>query len=153
MGKYTAEVDEHLVLPARVLVTLGWERELHRAGRPVPVGAPVRLVIDTGSRRSTLIPSVLTGLDPRPGDMVSVETSAGSTATTLFWVRLDFPETELEPIAHLPMARLELPPALRDFQGVIGRDVLFRWEWFRLEGRRRRLSIRDTPGWFGWLGR
>jgi hypothetical protein len=153
MGKYTAEVDEHLILPACVLLPLAQERDLHRAGLPVPVGVPVRLVIDTGSRRSTLVPSVLASLDPPPGDAVSVETGTGAKATTLFWVRLEFPETELEPIAHLPVARLELPPALRNFHGVIGRDLLFRWEWFRLEGRRRRLSLRDTPSLFSWLGR
>lgn len=153
MGKYTAEVDEHLVLPARVLVTLGWERELHRAGRPVPLGVPVRLVIDTGSRRSTLVPSVLTHLDPLPGAAIFVEASTGTTATETFWVRLEFPEAGLEPVGYLEVARLELPPSLRDFHGIIGRDVLFRWEWLRLEGRRRRLSVRDTPGWFGWLRR
>lgn len=153
MGKYTAEVDDHLVLPARVLLPLGHERDLHRAGLPVPVGVPVRLVIDMGSRRTTLIPSVLASLDPRPGDAVLVEASTGATATALFWVRLEFPEAGLESVGHLEVARLELPPSLQGFHGVIGRDILFRWEWFRLEGRRRRLSVCDTRGWFSWQGR
>lgn len=153
MGKYTAEVDDYLVLPARVLLPLARERELHRARQPVPVGVPVRLVIDTGSRRSTLLPSVLTSLDPRPGDAVLVETSTGAEETALFWVRLEFPETLLEPVSHLAVARLELPSSLRGYHGVIGRDLLFRWEWFLLEGRRRRLSLRDNPSRFGWLGR
>jgi hypothetical protein len=153
MGKYTAEVDDHLVLPARVLLTLGRERELHRDGLPGPVGIPVRLVIDAGSRCSTLSPSVLASPDPRPSGAVFVETSTSTTPTTLFWVRLEFPGTGLEALPHLEVARLALPPSLQAYHGVIGRDLRFCWEWFLLEGRRRRWSLRDTCPWFPWLWR
>jgi hypothetical protein len=72
----------------------------------------------------------------------------------LHWVRRAFPGTSLQDVAELSVARLPLPPSLQGFHGLIGRDLLRRWDSFIYEGRRRRLTIRDTPaGLFGWLRR
>jgi hypothetical protein len=74
--------------------------------------------------------------------------------TVLFWVRLEFPDSSLAAIPQIAVARLPMPPSLRDYHGVIGRDLLGRWESFNYEGRRRRFTIRDSPGGlFGWLKR
>ena len=74
-----------------------------------------------------------------------VETSLGSGKSNLFAVRFEFPDTSLSTIPELLVARLALPSSLHAFHGVIGRDVLRRWEYFRYEGRRQRLVIRDSP--------
>ena len=154
MGKYTAAVRDRLVLPARVLLTQGQDRSIRLAGRSVPGGVAVQLLIDTGSGRSTLVPSVIAQLNPAFRDTVRVETSLGATKTPLFWVRLEFPGTGLAAVPEVAVARLGLPPSLQAFHGLIGRDLLRRWEWFLFEGRRGRFTIRDTlGGLFGWLRR
>ncbi len=76
----------------------------------------------------------------------------GSAETGLYWVRLDFPGTALTSLSEIVVARLPLPPSLVGFHGVIGRDLLGRWESFFYEGRRGRFTIRDRPPfWFRWL--
>lgn len=154
MGKYTATVTDHLTLPARVLLTRGQEQLLRLAGRPVPLFVAARLLIDTGSKRTTIVPGVMRHLQPNFARDARVETSLAAGETSLFWVRLEFPETSLGPIPELAVARLDLPPSLRAFHGVIGRDLLGRWEAFLYEGRRGRFTLRDTPpGLLGWLWR
>jgi hypothetical protein len=71
----------------------------------------------------------------------------------LFWVRLAFPGTGLASFEHVQVARLAMPPDLALFHGLLGRDLLARMESFDYEGRRRRYTLRDTPGPFGWLRR
>jgi hypothetical protein len=121
-------------------------------GRPVPEPVSVQLVIDSGSRRSSLIPGIVDHLNPTRFGEARVETSTASMAANLYWVRLEFPGTSLGPISEHVVARMPLPPSLHAFQGLIGRDLLHRWESFLYEGRRGRLTVRDTPHWlFGWL--
>lgn len=154
MGKYTAVVGDHLILPARVHQTSGQEQLSRRTGRHVPVPLSVRLIIDTGSKRSCLVPGILNHLRLEPTDHVRVETGAGHWETTLTWVRLEFPGTSLAPIPDLLVARMPLPPSLRSFHGLIGRDLLHQWESLLFEGRRGRFTLRDVPGGlFGWLRR
>jgi hypothetical protein len=154
MGVYTAAFHDYLVLPARALITRGREQVLRLQQRPVSDGVAVQLVIDTGSRRSTLLPSVLADLNPALLGPARVETSLATGRTELFWVRLEFPGTRLTAIPELAVARLALPPSLRDFHGIVGRDLLGRWESLLMEGRRMRFSIRDTPRrLLGWLRR
>lgn len=152
MGKVTATVEDHLILPARVLQTRGQERLFHLGGRVIPAPVPVRLLVDTGSRRSTLLPGILAHVQAPFQGSVGIETSLGIGKTSLFWVRLEFPDTSLEPIPQLAVARLNMPASLHPLHGVIGRDLLHRWESFLFEGRRGRFTIRDVP-WslFGWL--
>ncbi len=57
-------------------------------------------------------------------------TGIGSTPTLLHWVRLEFPDTDPLSIPLLAVARLSLPPNMAGFHGVLGRDVLSRWESF-----------------------
>jgi hypothetical protein len=71
----------------------------------------------------------------------------------LYWVRLAFPETALNPFDNVQVARLAMPPDLAQFHGLLGRDLLRRLESFLYEGRRGRYTLRDTPGLFGWLRR
>jgi len=147
MGKYVAAAHDHLTVPARVLQTQGQEQAFRLLGRPVPDPVPVRLIIDTGSGRSTLVPSVIDALLPALRRASRIETSLAAVVTTLFWVRLEFPGTRLATIPEHAVARLPLPPLLHSFQGVIGRDLLRRWESLLFEGRRGRFTLRDSPGW------
>jgi hypothetical protein len=152
MGKYTADFHDHLVVPARVHLTRGQEHAFRLSGRAVPAPVPVRLLIDTGSKRSSLIPQVITPLDPALQGFVRVETSLAAMETSLYWARLAFPGTTLAAIRELTAARLPLPPSLHAYHGLLGRDLLGRWEYFLYEGRRGRFTLRDAPRrWFGWL--
>ena len=153
MGKYTAPVYDRLILPAQVFLTLGQERELHGKRLPVPAGLPIQMVIDTGAGRSCLTPFILNRLKPTDREEVFLMTGLGRVRTKLFWVRLEFPGTNLEPVANLAVAELRLPSNLPGFHGILGRDILSRWESLHWQGRRGRLTIRDVPGWFSWLGR
>lgn len=152
MGKYSTAVQDHLVVPARVLLTRGQEHALRILGREVPAFVPARLLLDTGSRRSSLLPSVIEDLSPALQSTVRIETSLASAETNLYWVRLEFPGTSLASVPELAVARLALPRSLSAFHGVIGRDLLSRWEYVLFEGRRGRLTIRDARrGWLSWL--
>ncbi len=154
MGKFRAPVADHLILPAQVRQTRGWEQVFQLAGRTVPAALPVRLIIDTGSKRSTLVPGIIDEMQLEMGRKTQVETSLAAGETDFYWVRLEFPGTSLAPIPELAVARLSLPAPLRMFQGVIGRDLLRRWERFLFEGRRGRFTLQDTPGGlFRWLRR
>ena len=151
MGKYVAVVRDRLVLPARVSLTHGREQSLRSLGQRPSNPISIRLVIDTGSGRSTLLPSVLAQLSPVRSRTITMATALGTIAADMYWVRLEFPDASLTPIAELAVARAPLPLSVQDCHGVLGRDVLRRWESFLYEGRRGRITIRDTrAGWFGW---
>jgi hypothetical protein len=153
MGKYSARVVDHMILPARAMLPAGPERLLRLSGRPVPAPVAVRLVIDTGSKRTTLVPGVLDHLNSFAGSPVRVATALHSGTTRLFWVRLAFPEARLAPFELVQVVRLGMPPDLALFHGVLGRDLLRQWESFDYQGRSGRYAVRDTPGLFSWLRR
>ena len=154
MGRYRSAVQDRLVIPAQVLLTSGTERLFRMIGRRVPAALAIQLVIDTGSKRSSLIPSVLNHLTPPPFALARVETSLASVQAELCWVRLEFPASSLSAVPAVAMARLPLPPSLHGFHGLIGRDLLSQWESFLYEGLRGRFTIRDAQGGFlGWLKR
>ena len=153
MGKYSAPVEDHLILPAMVSLPAGSEHFLRRAGDPVPAPVPARLVIDTGSKRTTLIPGIIRHLNAEPGEDVRLVTPQATGIATLFWVRLVFPGIGPAPFEQVQVARLAMPPELAQFQGLLGRDLLRRLESFDYEGRRGRYTLRDRPGLFGWLRR
>src|SRR5262249_53623618 len=136
MGKYTATVQDRIVLPARVRVTLGRERELQSLGQPVPGPVPIRLLIDTGSKRTTLIPGVFHRLQIGLSRPTRITSSFGSGMKRLGWVCLEFPEAGLAAFPEILVARLPLPPALAQYHGLLGRDLLRRLESFEYEGRR-----------------
>ena len=127
MGKYTARVVDQLILPARVCLTTD-QQDVHQLlGRRSPEPTNVQLLIDTGSSRSTLVPSVIDQLDPLVArDQLRIETSLASGEATLFWVRLEFPGSNLIPIGQRAAARLAFSNSLHQFHGVIGRDLLRR---------------------------
>jgi hypothetical protein len=152
MGKYVSAVEDHLLLPARAMLTPGQEQQARLRGQPIPGPVSVRLVIDTGSKRSTLLPGIIRQLNPISRGAARVETGLASLQTSLYWVRLDFPGTPLAAVPELAVARMAMPPSLSSFHGVIGRDLVRRWESVLFEGRRGRLTIRDMPGGLsGWL--
>jgi len=64
---------------------------------------------------------------------------------------LEFPEAGFVPFPEVLVARLPMPAALRQFHGLLGRDLLRRFESFEYEGRRGCYSLRDRPGVFTWL--
>src|SRR5262249_3048525 len=140
--------------PARVLQPRGQEQVFQLLGRPVPAPVLVHLIIDTGAKRSSLVPGVINHLQPAYQGSARVETSGRTLRTSLFWVRLEFPDTSLEPSPLLAVARLDMPASLRSCHGVIGRDLLHRWESLLWQGRRGRFTIRETPGGlFSWFRR
>jgi len=148
MGKFRTRIDDLPVIPALVRLTHGQEKIFALTNRPIPNPQPVNLLVDTGSGRSTLLPSVIAKLNPLSRGIARVSTSLAVAETNLFWVRLEFPATNLEPISELAVARLSLPATLGSIHGVIGRDLLRRWEYFSYEGRRGQMTIRDRPGLF-----
>jgi hypothetical protein len=153
MGTFQAPVEDHLILPARVSVTRGEERNRRLRGRSVPAPVTIRLVIDTGAKRTTLSPGIIRHFEPAAGHDVNLVTTAESISSTLYWVHLDFPGTRLAGFDPVQVARMEMPPALRHFDGLLGRDLLRRWDEFRYQGRRGRYLIHDMPGPLGWLRR
>src|SRR5262245_42224114 len=110
MGKYTARVEDHLVLPAQVRRPPGDERFLRFLGRRVPTPVPIRLLIDTGARRTTLIPGIVRHLDPIAGGETYVNAPLASGDTMLFWLCLEFPGTGLPSYPDVLIARLPMPP-------------------------------------------
>ena len=136
MGKYSADVDDHLVLPAVVSLTPGSEHFRRQAQRRVASPVSILLIIDTGSKRSTLIPGIVRHLDPEPGQHVRLVTPQAVGRVRLFWVRLSFPEAGLASFDHVQVARLAMPPELAQFHGLLGRDLLRQLESFDYEGRR-----------------
>jgi hypothetical protein len=153
MGKFSAPVDDHLILPALACLPAGEVESRRRAGRLVPAPVPVRLLIDTGAKRTTLIPGIIRHLDAQAGNDVQVVAPLASVVATLYWVRLDFPATKLDPFELVQVARLPMPPQLAQFHGLLGRDLLQRLASLDYEGQRGRYTLRDRPGPFAWLRR
>lgn len=151
MGRYVASVEDHLVLPAHVRITPGREQVLRSSGQAVPPPVEIRLLIDTGSKRSTLVPGVLRHLQTMPGGSARVVTSMGAVTTILAWVCLEFPEAGLASFPEVLVARLPLPRGLSRFHGLLGRDLLRRLESFEYQGRRGRYTLRDRAEPFAWL--
>src|SRR5690242_13844269 len=104
MGKYIAHVEDHLILPALVRLPEPEEHLRRRAGRRVPEAVPIRLLIDTGSKRTTLIPGIIRHLNPPGGNEVRVAAPLRVGTTQLFWVRLEFPEAGLAPFELVQVA-------------------------------------------------
>lgn len=153
MGKYTTAVDDHLVLPARVRLPPIHEDLLRRLERPVPDPVTIRLLIDTGSKRTTLVPGIVRHLQPTPSGEARIFTSLGAATSRLFWTCLEFPDAGLAPFPEILVARLPMPAALSQFHGLLGRDLLRRLESFEYEGRRGCYTLRDKAGPFIWLRR
>jgi hypothetical protein len=151
MGRYAASVEDNLILPAQVRLLPGQERVRRHSGASVPPPVEVRLLIDTGAKRTTLIPGIIRHLQPTFNRQVRLVTPLRSGLTDLFWVRFEFPEAGLAPFPEVLVARLPMPPALVGFHGLLGRDLLRRLHSFEYQGRRGRYTLRDAPGWLGWL--
>jgi hypothetical protein len=77
----------------------------------------------------------------------------GAVSTHLSWVCLEFPEGGLAPFPEVLVARLPMPAALSAFHGLLGRDLLRRFESFDYQGRRGCYTIRDQRGLLTWLRR
>src|SRR5216683_4331560 len=101
MGKYTASVEDRLVLPARVGLTPGREREWRSAGLFVPASVAIRLLIDTGSKRTTIIPGIVHRLQADSAGSARLVTPGGAMTTDHFWIRLEFPEAGLAPFPEV----------------------------------------------------
>jgi hypothetical protein len=153
MGKYVALVEDHLILPAHVRATPDRERYFRTTGQVVPAPVAIRLLIDTGARRTTLIPGIVRHLQPSVGARTRLTTPLGSVRTDLVWVCLEFPEAGLASFTEVLVARHPMPAALSQFHGLLGRDLLSRMHSLEYQGRRGRYVLRDTPGWLGWLRR
>jgi len=153
MGVYRSRIPkgEVLYLPSTLSITPGDSQAMTRLGGAVPRRLPARLVIDTGSRQSCLVPSLLDQLGSCTIGTVRVQTVFGRSIANLFRVRLEFPVGSLAPISSLKVVSLQMPSKLAGvFQGVIGRDILSQWA-FCYSGFSGRLTIRDTPSIWSWL--
>src|SRR4051812_22480263 len=115
MGTYIASVEDHLILPASVRLLDSQERI--RADRGESVAAPVsiRFLIDTGAKRTTLIPGIVDHLRPTFGAEARIVTPVGSVRTDLVWVCLEFPEAGLASFPEILVARHPMPPSLAQF--------------------------------------
>ncbi|MBI1914314.1 MAG: hypothetical protein HYS12_06195 [Planctomycetes bacterium] len=113
----------------------------------------IRLLIDTGSKRTALIPGIIRHLQPDTAGSARVVSSLGVARAALFWIRLEFPEAGLAAFPEVLVARLPLPVRLSQFHGLLGRDLLRRLESFEYEGRRGVCTIWDRAGHFAWLRR
>ena len=144
MGKYSAHVEDHLILPALVQLHAGDELSRRRAEEQLPVAVPIRLLIDTGSKRTTLIPGII-GHQTRRAVMQSGWLHPCAGTTRLFWVRLDFPEAGLASFELVQVARLAMPPDLAQFHGLLGRDLLRLLDEFNYQGRRGATPCATRP--------
>jgi hypothetical protein len=153
VSKFTATAVDHLVIPASVRLPPGEERSRRLAGIPFPAPISVRLLIDTGSKRSTPIPGLFRHLGAPIAGSAQVISGTGAARTDLFWIGLEFPEAALVPFPEVLVARLPMPAALSQFHGLLGRDLLRRFESFEYEGRRGCYTTRDKPGPLTWLRR
>jgi hypothetical protein len=153
MGKFIASVEDHLILPALLRLPEGDERSRRHVGDAIPAPTPVRLLLDTGASRTTVVPGVIQHLTPLIAGRARVITPLEAGNVELFWVRMDFPETRLASLDAVAVARLAMPARLSHVHGLFGRDLLRRLESLLYEGRRGRYTLRDTPGLFGWLRR
>src|SRR5438105_10529447 len=152
MGVYRTAVHDRLDVPARVRLPEGDERAFRLFGRPIPQAIPIRLIIDTGAKRSSLVPQVLNQLAPTSASRATVETGLGMRQTELYWVRLEFVAGTLTAVPRLAVARLPLPASLQDYHGLIGRDLLPMCSSLLYEGRRAQPTSRDSrAGFFSWL--
>src|SRR5713226_6730919 len=130
MGKYTASVEDRLILPARVRLTPERERDYRSSGLSVSAPISIRLLIDTGSKRTTIVPGIIRGLRANLGGSARVVTPGGTVTADLFWICLEFPEAGLAPFPEVLVARLPMPAALSQFHGLLGRDLLRRMDSF-----------------------
>jgi len=130
MGTFIASVIDHLILPAQVRLPPNHERWNASHGESVPSPVPIRLLIDTGAKRTILIPGIFRHLRPTPGWPVHLVTPSGSGRTDLFWACLEFPGTPLAPFPEVLVARHPMPPPLAQFHGVFGPDLLSRMHSF-----------------------
>jgi hypothetical protein len=149
MGKFTAPVEDHLILPARVRLLQAEERALAARGASIPTSVSIRLLIDTGAKRTTLIPGIVAHLKPMSFAEARLVTALGSVRTDLVWVLLEFPEAGLASFPEVLVARHPMPPSLARFHGLFGRDLLSRLHSFEYRGRRGQYVLRDAPGWLG----
>ncbi|HKI36550.1 MAG TPA: hypothetical protein VKA46_32130 [Gemmataceae bacterium] len=129
------------------------ERMIAGRGGSVTAPVPIRLLIDTGAKRTTLIPGIVDHFQPTSGAEAHLVTPVGSVMIDLVWVCLEFPEAGLASFSEILVARHPMPPLLAQFRGLLGRDLLARMHSFEYRGRRGRYTLRDTPGWFDWLRR
>jgi hypothetical protein len=100
-----------------------------------------------------LIPGIVDHLRPWAGGEARVVTASHPVDTDLVWVCMEFPHAGFASFTEVLVARLPMPPALSQFHGLLGRDLLRRLDEFSYQGRRGRYSLRDRPGPFGWLRR
>src|SRR5438552_4052265 len=130
MGLYRGAVEDILFVPVRVSLLSSDAQTLQLRGSSVPAPVEVRLVLDSGSRRSTLTLSILQHLQCPPGQPVEVQTSTGEHRANYYEVGMDFLSGTLGALPHVSVVGTALPRRLRDYGGVIGRDILSGWELF-----------------------
>src|SRR5690242_17680903 len=104
MGVYRSSVEDVLFVPVRVALLPTDARALQWRGALVPAPIEVRLVLDTGSRRSCLTPNILRYLQCPPGHPVSVHTSTGERGTNYYEVGMEFLSGSLAPLPRVEVA-------------------------------------------------
>lgn len=153
MGVFRLRISnprDPLFLPVLITTSADQTETHRRRGRPLPTPVSTRLVLDSGSRQSCLSRSIVDHLQAPLVGRSRIHTATGVQPVDRFQVRLEFLPGTLKAIPKLRVAAIQVPAKLAGYGGVIGRDILDRWEFF-WSGFRRRLTIRDYPSFWGWL--
>jgi hypothetical protein len=124
MGVYRGPVQDVLFVPVRISLPPADMQKLRSRGLFVPAPIDAQLVIDTGSLRSTLTPSVLRHLQCPSRHSVRVQTSMGEGQANYYEVGMEFLSSTMAPLPS--------------------------WEVLYC-GPRRWLTIRDRSSFWGWL--
>jgi hypothetical protein len=122
---------------------------VHQSDLAQPRTTAVRLVVDSGSSRSCLSRTVCDSLNLETKGQWRLIGTTGEETVRFSRVTLTFPGSTLGPIPWLHVGRIQ-PHRLSEFHGVLGRDVLSKWELL-YRGPNATLTIRDHLSLVGWL--
>jgi hypothetical protein len=149
MGSYRGHVPDLLLVPASVSRPSP-DPVVEKKGNPDAADVLVSLMLDTGAKYCSVTPEIIQQLGLPFLRPARVSTHIGQGAANLYVASLAFPASSLAALPTVIVAGLAMPPHLAGCHGVIGRDVLRRWETF-YSGPRERLTVRDHRSVWGWL--
>src|SRR5947207_4591397 len=109
MGLYRSVVSdplEALSLPVQVALPEADAKARRLYGHPVPAPVAVHLILDTGSRLSSLTPEILGQVQAPTCGRTRVQGSVGEGPATLDKVRMEFLRSSLAPLPAMVVVGL-----------------------------------------------